>query len=172
METTATVNGAAVTDPLALTIAGISISVVLLIIVVCWVLLIVARWKMFTKAGEAGWKCIIPIYADYIGFKLWWDTKNFWILLAASVVYGLAYGTLQMTVNGTTSTVDFTANPFMSILALAGSIVWLVWDIRYCLKTVKAYGKGTGMGILMIFFPNIISLILGFGSAKYVGPQK
>ena len=29
-----------------------------------------AQWKLFTKAGEAGWKCIIPIYNAYIIFKI------------------------------------------------------------------------------------------------------
>ena len=38
---------------------------------------IVAMWKIFTKAGEAGWKSIIPIYNTVILFKIagispWW----------------------------------------------------------------------------------------------------
>ena len=41
---------------------------------------IVAYWKVFTKAGEAGWKCIIPIYNVIILLKIvgrpWW-----WLLL-------------------------------------------------------------------------------------------
>ena len=43
-------------------------------------LLIVAMWKVFTKAGQPGWASIIPIYNLYIWCKivgrLWW-----WILL-------------------------------------------------------------------------------------------
>ena len=34
------------------------------------VLTIVALWKMFTKAGEAGWKCLIPIYNVYIMYQI------------------------------------------------------------------------------------------------------
>lgn len=30
-----------------------------------WVLSIVALWKIFEKAGEAGWKAIVPIYNMY-----------------------------------------------------------------------------------------------------------
>lgn len=37
----------------------------LLFWVVLWVLSIVALWKVFEKAGEAGWKSIIPIYNLY-----------------------------------------------------------------------------------------------------------
>ncbi len=42
-------------------------------------LLIVAMWKVFTKAGQPGWASIIPIYNIYIWCKIvgrpWW-----WIL--------------------------------------------------------------------------------------------
>ena len=45
------------------------------------VLVVAGWWKLFTKAGEAGWKAIIPIYDFLILLKIigreWW-----WILLA------------------------------------------------------------------------------------------
>lgn len=31
-----------------------------------WVLSIIAMWKLFEKAGEAGWKSIIPFYSAYV----------------------------------------------------------------------------------------------------------
>jgi hypothetical protein len=44
------------------------------------ILMIVAWWKIFTKAGQPGWACIIPIYNLYVWCKIvgrpWW-----WILL-------------------------------------------------------------------------------------------
>lgn len=173
MNTSATINGVPVTDPVALAMASVGLGAILLILLAYWVLLVIARWKMFTKAGEAGWKSIIPIYADYIGFKLWWDTKNFWIYLVSFVVYTIAYSVVTVTVNGATTNVDLgSSNPVLTLVAGVAGIVVVIWTVRYCLKTVKAYGKGTGMGILMIIFPNIISLILGFGKAEYQGPQK
>ena len=33
-------------------------------------IMLVAMWKIFTKAGEAGWKCLIPIYSTYIDVKI------------------------------------------------------------------------------------------------------
>jgi hypothetical protein len=42
--------------------------------------MIAAWWKIFTKAGQPGWACIIPIYNLYVWCKIvgrpWW-----WILL-------------------------------------------------------------------------------------------
>ncbi len=43
-----------------------SIGLILFVGFVLVVLLIIARWKIFSKAGEAGWKSIIPIYADIV----------------------------------------------------------------------------------------------------------
>lgn len=46
----------------------------LLIILSCisvalWLLIAVARWSMFTKMGEAGWKAFIPFYDIYVLFS-------------------------------------------------------------------------------------------------------
>ena len=42
---------------------------------------IVCMWKLFEKAGEPGWKCLIPIYNAYIFMKICWEGKYFWIML-------------------------------------------------------------------------------------------
>ena len=41
-------------------------------ILFCVILLfqIIAMWKVFTKAGQPGWACIIPIYNIYIMTKI------------------------------------------------------------------------------------------------------
>jgi hypothetical protein len=41
------------------------------------VFVIVAMWKVFTKAGQPGWACIIPFYNTYVMLKIagrpgWW----------------------------------------------------------------------------------------------------
>jgi hypothetical protein len=38
------------------------------------------------------------------------------------------------------------------------------------LDLAKSFGKTTGFGVLMIFFPAIMNPILAFGSSRYVGP--
>ena len=47
--------------------------VVLVLAVVC----LIGLWKVFTKAGQPGWGCIIPIYNAYLLIKIagkpgWW----------------------------------------------------------------------------------------------------
>ena len=50
--------------------------VIALIIVV---VVLVAVWKVFEKAGEPGWKAIIPIYNIYTEYKIFWG--NGWLFL-------------------------------------------------------------------------------------------
>lgn len=47
-----------------------------LIELIIYVLLVVAMWKLFEKAGEEGWKAIIPFYNCFVWFKI--ITGNGW----------------------------------------------------------------------------------------------
>lgn len=49
----------------------------------CVILLIVADWKIFTKAGEPGWASIVPFYGNYIAFKIAFG--NGWLFLLCLV---------------------------------------------------------------------------------------
>ena len=60
---------------------------------IAWALLVIARWKMFQKAGEAGWKSIVPVYSTYISFKICWGTAPFWALIVMAAFAGAFAGT-------------------------------------------------------------------------------
>ena len=49
--------------------------------IVWYVLQVIANWRIFTKAGEKGWKSIIPVYNTYITYKIAWKPVFFWIFL-------------------------------------------------------------------------------------------
>jgi len=70
------------------TASVISGSVVALFQLLLAVVQIAGLWKIFTKAGHAGWKAIIPIYNFYImlqiGENAWW-----WLLLLVVPVVNL-----------------------------------------------------------------------------------
>lgn len=110
--------------------------------------------KMFQKAGQAGWKAFIPIYNDFVRFKLAWNTKLFWPFLASGIlVYFLPGSDYLIT----------------GLLTLACAVVNLVLSLKLDIRIAKSFGKTKGWGVLMLFFPFIISLILGFGKAEYIG---
>ena len=98
------------------------------------VLTLVAMWKLFVKAGRAGWKCLIPFYNTYCLYDIAWG--NGWLFLLMFVPY-----------------------------------VNVVVGIMMLFKLAKAFGQGTGFGFGLLFLNTIFILILGFGSAEYVGPQ-
>lgn len=60
--------------------AGLSIGYVLVLLLVA-ALMIVAMWRIFAKAGEAGWKAIVPFYNTYILYKITWGNGLYFLLL-------------------------------------------------------------------------------------------
>ena len=49
--------------------AGVA-AVMSIFAIIVGILTIIANWKIFTKAGEKGWKSLIPIYNTIILFKI------------------------------------------------------------------------------------------------------
>lgn len=55
------------------------------------VLVIVAWWKLFEKAGEAGWKALIPLYNTYTIVKIV-DGNGLKFLLLLIPIVNIVYG--------------------------------------------------------------------------------
>ncbi|MCM1125808.1 MAG: DUF5684 domain-containing protein [Lachnospiraceae bacterium] len=62
-------------------------------------------------------------------------------------------------------------NGWLFLLMLIPCVNIVVMIMLY-LKMAKAFGQGIGFGIGLIFLTPIFTMILGFGSAKYIGPQE
>ncbi len=101
--------------------------------VIC-ILTLIAMWKIFSKAGQGGWKVLIPIYNVYTLCKI--ADGNGWKFLLFLV-----------------------------------PIVNVVYAIMLNFRLAKSFGKGIGFGFGLLFLSTIFTLILGFGSASYVGPK-
>lgn len=110
--------------------------------------------KMFLKAGEAGWKAFIPYYKSFICFKLSWATKIFWPFLISLLLVQFLPNTEEL---------------LMILLNIVAIIVNFVLGIKLDIRVAKSFGKTTGWGVLLFFFPFIVSLILGYGKAEYLG---
>lgn len=119
---------------------------------------IIGLFKIYQKMGIPGWKGIIPIYNMYGLYNVLWEKKYFWGYLVAQV--GLAV----LKSDG--------SNLLVSLVALALSVVTIVLGMKLYIKLAKAFGKGTGFGVLTFFFAPICLAVLGFGSAEYEGAQK
>ena len=118
-----------------------SMSSMMVPMLVMLVLVLAAQWKIFTKAGEAGWKCLIPIYNLVVLYKI----------IGLSPLLLLVF--------------------LASVIPVVGSIAVLVLSIYQNIKLAQAFGKSTGFAVGLILLGPIFQLILAFGSAEYVGPQ-
>ena len=130
------------------------------------ILLIVAMWKLFAKAGEKGWKSLIPIYNGYILYKISGMKNWFWYTILVAIVCGVVVGLNSTTVQ-TAEGVSIEYNTVGTIFLFVNGIFQLVAYIMLCAKLSKAFGRGAGTAIGLFVLPNIFTLILGFGSAKY-----
>lgn len=120
---------------------GGALVVVLLLALIVGVITIASMWKLFQKAGEAGWKSIIPIY-------------NFWIL--AEIAGKPGWWALVVLLG------------FIPIIGpIASAVVYIIVYLEIC----KAFGKTPAFVLLLIFLPFIGWPILGFGDAKYTGKK-
>lgn len=130
-----------------------SMGTVALLAIGWYVVGVVAYWRIFTKAGEAGWKSLIPFYNNYVQYKITWNTQMFWIGLIAIIV-----GTLLYNMDGFISIIG-------GIMCLAATVIsWISLH-----KLSLAFGHGIGFTLGLLFLNPIFILILGLGSSEYQG---
>ncbi len=132
-----------------LIIVGALLLVIALIGLVFLILDVIGKWRMFKKAGESGWKALIPVYSTYIqceivGISPWWLLVIFICYLIASF---------------------FT--PFKFIC----EIVVVYFSIIISLSTARSYGKTDGFGIGLFLLSPVFNMILGFDNSKYEGKK-
>ena len=63
-----------------LAVLGAYLAVVLAIAV----LTVIAWWRLFSKAGQAGWKSVVPVLNVYTLYKICWKPVYFWLALLSS----------------------------------------------------------------------------------------
>jgi len=90
-------------------------------------------WKVFTKAGQPGWACLVPVYNAIVIMRIA-GRPGWWILLCLIPIVNLVVGIMVM------------------------------------LDIARYFGKGPGFGLGLAFLGFIFYPILGFGSARYLGP--
>ncbi len=71
--------------------AGMGIGLMLIYLII-GILMIIAIWKIFTKAGKPGWAAIIPIYniiilLEIVDKPLWWFIL--WLIPFVNIIIGI-----------------------------------------------------------------------------------
>ncbi len=134
--------------------------------IVLAIFLLVAGWKIFKKAGEPGWKILIPIYNIYTMFKILGMTNWFWATLATSLCSDIAINLNAMASDGT-NTANSGSFAIMMIVVIIDLVVTIWGSILYSIRLSKSFGHGGGYAVGIFFLPYIFWMILGFGSSEY-----
>ena len=144
-------------QPLASEMAFNTLPYILGWLVIGTILLVVARWRIFRKAGRKGWHSLVPFLSSFEEYSVCWKG---WIGLAACLceVCSFAVNALNMP-----SFVYY-------IFTVAGFVIALLES----LKLAEAFGKGKVFGVFMAIpvFKQIGRLIIGFGGSVYKGSSQ
>ena len=122
--------------------------------VICYLMKGIGYGILYRKAGVAPWKAFIPVYNTYNNYKLAWAGKFFFLSAALYILLNTLMGVEALA---------------LQMAAAAAGIALIVVDAKQNIKMAKLFGKGTGTGIALMFFPGITSLILGLGKAEFQG---
>ena len=152
-----------------------------------FVLMIVALWRIFDKAGEHGWASLIPFYKDYVLYKVSGKKNLFWGFLICSILnigavaafavlfFVIAFGVLN-TVNYNPSDDVLMTYGFVIIIAglvlVVCGILCIVFRAMQCAGLAKSFGVSGGFAVGLFFLPHIFYSILAFGrNYMYYGPN-
>lgn len=121
------------------------------------ILKIIALWKAFEKAGEGGWKAIVPIYCSYIKYKLAGIKNWFWYAIIIALIAWIIATCIP---------------DQQELITNIGSLICWILYIVMTFMFARKYGWGVFTSILFVLFYPICILILGFGSSKYQGEKQ
>lgn len=107
---------------------GAILGTVLVYSLVAYVLAVIPIWAIFTKAGEAGWQALIPIWSTIILLRIagkpWWWILLFWVPILNIVLIILWYHGLSLSFGhggGFTVGLIFLGLIFLYVLAFDSS---------------------------------------------------
>lgn len=122
---------------------------------------IISYWKLFEKAGEPGWKSLIPFYNLFVITKI--ATGRYTAAVCITVLMVLYY-ILMIPVSLTESLI-------LSVLLVLLLIPIAVLSCYIYYKFGEAYGKSKGWCVAMIFLNQILIIAMGFDKdIVYTGP--
>lgn len=122
--------------------------------------LVIAQYKLFQKAGEKGWKALIPFYNIFVSHHLI-GMRHTWFIL--DIIFWALEVVLEL-VEGTPLWVEET---FFSVAI----IVTIISEILHIIRVCYCYSKTELFGFGMFLCPPLFSLILAFGKSEYHPPR-
>lgn len=134
--------------------------VAMILLLIYYAALTVAQWHIFKKAGEKGWKALIPFYSIFVSHHLI-GMRHIWFIL--DIVFWVTEVVLEI-IEGTPHWIE-DAFFYMAL------IFTLVSEILHIMKLCYCYTKSELFGIGLFVLPPVFSLILAFDKSEYNPPR-
>ena len=125
-----------------------------------YLLLVIAEWKLFTKAGEKGWKSLIPFYNIFVSHHII-GMSHIWFIL------DIVFWVIEVLLEIFEGTPVWMEEVFFSVAI----IVTIVSEILHIMKLCYCYTKSELFGIGLFVLPPVFSLILAFDGSEYHPPR-
>lgn len=125
-----------------------------------YVALIVAQFKLFIKAGEKGWKALIPFYNMFVSHHLI-GMRHFWFIL------DIIFWTIEVALEFTHAVPLWVEETILTVALL----FTIISEIIHIMKLCYCYAKNELFGIGMFILSPVFSLILAFGKSQYRPPR-
>ena len=122
--------------------------------------LTVAQWKLFEKAGEKGWKALIPFYNMFVSHHLI-GMRHIWFIL------DLIFWGIEIALELFHAVPFWVEETFFSVAI----IVTLISELLHIMRLCYCYTKSERFGIGLFVFPPLFSLILAFDKSEYNPPR-
>ena len=127
-----------------------------LIGIISYLIYMVAWMFLFIRVGELWWKALIPIYGQYLVFKIVGKPFYFWLEIILALLYAVIYITPA-------------AVPILMLYTLIFAVVLVVIHVNYCHTLAKSFGHGAAFTLGLIFLPHIFLFVLAFDGSVYLG---
>lgn len=127
-------------------------------------LVYIVSWRVFSKAGEKGWKSLIPFYNGYVQYKFLKMKNLYWLLLI-----------LQFCIVSVSIMFANTKNIFVTVFTTL-ILILMVLAIAYidftsCSRLATSFGKGKKFIWGIFIFRFLFTAIIAFDKSEFKAPQ-
>ena len=160
------------------------VSTMLFVSILMLILDIIANWKLFSKMGVPGWKCLIPFYRDYVLWGKVWKSKNYIIYLILCLISFVVLSPYGEYINGKFNALAKAGNTVatspemgtyttislvIALLLLIVAIVFIIFAVKLARRVSRSFGHGGWVALFYFFLPIITTFVLAFGKSEYKG---
>ena len=127
-------------------------------------LVYVVNWRVFSKAGEKGWKSLIPFYNKYVQYKFLKMKDLYWLLLILQfciVPVSIMFANIK--------NIFVTVFTALILILMVLAIVYI--DFTSCSRLATSFGKGKNFKWGIFIFRFLFTAVIAFDKSEFKAPQ-